>query len=87
MSVTVSVKIPEELKNRMKKLGIKPARVLRKAIEDEVRKEEAKVLEKKLERLRPVPDRLSSEAVTRSIREDRDQGGAMYLTRQHCSKR
>jgi len=71
--MTVSVKIPKELMNKAKKLRIEPARVLRKAIEDEVRKEEAKLLEKKLERLRPVLDRVSSEAITRSIREDRDQ--------------
>ena len=70
--VTVSVKIPEDLKDRMKKLGIKPAQVLRKAIEDKVRKEEAKLLDKKLERMRPVLDKVSSEEAVRSVREDRD---------------
>jgi len=70
--VTVSVKIPEDLKDRMKKLGIKPAQVLRKAIEDKVRKEEAKLLDKKLERMWPVLDKVSSEEAVRSVREDRD---------------
>ena len=68
----MSVKIPEDLKDRMKKLGIKPAQVLRKAIEDKVRKEEAKLLDKKLERMWPVLDKVSSEEAVRSVREDRD---------------
>jgi len=71
--VTVSVKIPEDLKDRMKRLGIRPAQVLRKAIEDKVRKEEAKLLDRKLERMRPVLDRVSSEEAVRYIREDRDR--------------
>ena len=71
--VTVSVKIPEDLKERMKRLGIRPSRVLRKAIEDNVRREEAKLLDRKLERLRPVLEKVSSEEVVRSIRKDRDQ--------------
>jgi len=70
---TVSVKVPEDLKDRMKRLGIRPAKVLRKAIEDEVRKEEAKLLDRKLERLRPVLDKVSPEEVVKSIREDRDK--------------
>jgi predicted transcriptional regulator len=69
----VSVKVPEDLKDRMKRLGIRPAKVLRKAIEDEVRKEEAKLLDRKLERLRPVLDKVSPEEVVKSIREDRDK--------------
>lgn len=69
----MSVKIPEDLKDRMKRLGIRPAQVLRKAIEDKVRKEEAKLLDRKLERLRPVLDKVSSEEVVRSVKEDRDK--------------
>ena len=69
----MSVKIPEDLKERMKRLGIRPSRVLRKAIEDNVRREEAKLLDRKLERLRPVLEKVSSEEVVRSIRKDRDQ--------------
>lgn len=69
----MSVKVPEDLKDRMKRLGIRPAKVLRKAIEDEVRKEEAKLLDRKLERLRPVLDKVSPEEVVKSIREDRDK--------------
>lgn len=34
----ISVKVLSELKELMKQLGIKPSEVLRKAIEDEVRK-------------------------------------------------
>ena len=43
--VTVSTKIPEELKRRMIKLGIKPSSFLRKAIEEEIKKREIRRIE------------------------------------------
>ncbi|MCS7145375.1 MAG: type II toxin-antitoxin system CcdA family antitoxin [Nitrososphaerota archaeon] len=50
--VTVSVKIPHELRQRMREPGINPSEVLRKAIEEEVRK-------RSLERLRSAVEELS----------------------------
>ncbi len=39
-TVTVSAKIPEELRRRMAELGIAPSGIIRSAIEDPVRKGE-----------------------------------------------
>jgi len=70
--VTVSTKIPEELKRRMIKLGIKPSSFLRKAIEEEVKKREIRRVEEQIRRLRHVLEKISVEDVVRSVREDRD---------------
>ncbi|MEM3566410.1 MAG: type II toxin-antitoxin system CcdA family antitoxin [Candidatus Bathyarchaeia archaeon] len=68
---TVSTKIPLELKEKMKELKIKPSRLLRKAIEDEVRRKEAERLKEEIRRLKPVLDKVSVEEVVKGLREDR----------------
>jgi len=70
--VTVSTKIPKPLKEKMVKLKIKPSKLLRKAIEDEVKRKEVEELEDEITKLKPVLDRISIEHIVRSIREDRD---------------
>jgi SMC interacting uncharacterized protein involved in chromosome segregation len=70
--VTVSVKVPVELKEKMEKYGIKPSLVLRRAIEDCIREEEIKRLKEKIEELKPTLEKISMEDVVKSIREDRD---------------
>ncbi|MDI6691639.1 MAG: type II toxin-antitoxin system CcdA family antitoxin [Candidatus Bathyarchaeota archaeon] len=70
---TVSTKIPQELKEKMKQLEIKPSKLLRKAIEDEIRRREAKKLEEDIEKLKPVLNKVSVEEIVKSIREDRTQ--------------
>ena len=69
--VTVSTKIPKPLKEKMVKLKIKPSKLLRKAIEDEVRRKEIEELEDEISKLKPVLDRISTEDIVKSIREDR----------------
>jgi post-segregation antitoxin (ccd killing protein) len=68
---TVSTKIPLELKEKMKELKIKPSKLLRKAIEDEIKRRETEKLKEELEKLRPVLDKVSMEEIVESIREDR----------------
>lgn len=72
-SVTVSTKIPQELKEKMKQLKIKPSRLLRKAIEDEIRRREAEKLAEEIGKLKSTLDGVSVEEIVKSIREDRDQ--------------
>jgi hypothetical protein len=69
----VSTKIPAELKAKMEKLKIKPSRVLRKAIEDEVKKREAQKLKEEVDRLKPILSKMSMEEVVKSVREDRSR--------------
>ncbi|MEM2953161.1 MAG: type II toxin-antitoxin system CcdA family antitoxin [Candidatus Bathyarchaeia archaeon] len=68
---TVSTKIPKELKEKMKELKIKPSKLLRKAIEEEIKRREAEKLKEEISNLKPVLDKVSMEEIVESIREDR----------------
>jgi antitoxin CcdA len=70
--VTVSTKIPKQLKEKIQKFKIKPSKILRKALEDEVKKREVAELKEEIERLKPVLEKVSMEDVVKSIREDRE---------------
>ena len=72
--VTVSTKIPKQLKEKMQRLKIKPAKILRKALEDEVRKREIEELKEEICKLKPILEKVSMNDVVNSIREDRDSG-------------
>jgi len=69
---TVSVKIPTELKKKMKQYGIKPAEIVRKTIQEEVRRREAEEIDQNLRKLKPILERISVEEVVAMIREDRE---------------
>jgi antitoxin CcdA len=70
--VTVSTKIPKQLKEKIQRLKIKPAKILRKALEDEVRKREIEELKEEIAQLKPALERISTDDAVKSIREDRD---------------
>ena len=70
---TVSVKVPVELKARAAELGVKTAEVLRKALEEEVKRREIEEINAELKRLKPILDKISTEEVVASIREDRER--------------
>jgi post-segregation antitoxin (ccd killing protein) len=72
-SVTVSTKIPRELKEKIKELRIKPSRLLRKALEDEIKRKEAEKLKEEIDKLKTTLDKVSMEEIVKSIREDRDR--------------
>lgn len=69
---TVSVKVPKELRERMRELGIEVSKVLRRAIEEEVRRKEVESVRKAIEVLKPALDKVSVEEAVRSIRQDRE---------------
>ena len=71
-SVTVSTKIPKQLKEKMQQLKIKPAKILRKALEDEVKRREIEELKEEITRLKPTLKKVSMDDVVKGIREDRD---------------
>ncbi len=70
--VTVSAKIPKQLKEKMQRLKIKPSKILRKALEDEVKKREVEALREEIKKLKPVLDKLTMDDIVKSVREDRD---------------
>lgn len=68
---TVSTKIPKEVKEKMKELRIEPSKLLRKVIEEDIRRREAEKLKEDIEKLRRVLDKVSMEEIVESLREDR----------------
>ncbi len=71
-SVTVSTKIPKELREKMKQLNIKPSSLLRKAIEDETRRREAERVKEDIERMKPTLNKVNMKEIVQSIRENRN---------------
>ncbi len=70
--VTVSTKITKQLKEKIQKYKIKPSKILRKALEDEVRKREVEELKEEINKLKPILEKISVDDIVKSIREDRD---------------
>jgi Ulp1 family protease len=70
--VTVSTKIPKQLKEKIERFKIKPSKILRKALEDEVKKREIEELKEEIDRLKPILEKVSIEDIVKSIREERD---------------
>jgi len=71
-TVTVSAKVPEELRRRMSELGIAPSKVIRSAIDDAVRKGEQERAITQAEAAGAIIREVSKDAWVRAIREDRD---------------
>ena len=71
--VTVSVKIPRKLKEKLERYGIKPSKLLKKAIMEELKRREIQDLEKMRAELNDVIAKFSKEFIVRSIREDREK--------------
>lgn len=70
---TVSVKVPRETKEKMKQLGIKPSELLRKAIEEEIRRRHVQRIKEEIQNLKASLDKIPMETVIQSIREDRER--------------
>lgn len=70
--VTISVKIPAELKNKLKKSHVKVSKVVRALLEREMLEKEAQRINAEVERHRNTFDKLSVEEVVKRIREDRE---------------
>ncbi len=71
--VTVSAKISEDLKRKIEELGISPSEVIRRALEEEVRKRTRELLKKRLEEVSSVLSKVRREEWVRAIREARDE--------------
>ena len=70
--VTVSAKIPRRLKELLIKYGIKPGPIIRRALEEEVKKRMLEELEKESRELSKELSHISDEEVVELIREDRE---------------
>ena len=56
----------------MRQLKIKPSKILRKALEDEVKKREMEELKQEIDKLMPILEKVSMDDIVKSIREDRE---------------
>jgi antitoxin CcdA len=70
---TVSAKIPPELKEKISRYNVPTSKIIRQALEDEVKRRELEELERQVEELEPLLRKFTTEEVVRMIREDRDQ--------------
>jgi len=71
--VTVSVKIPVELKEEMERLGVKPSKLLRKIIEAEIRRRKVEELKREIDEVKPILKKIPVDEVVRLIREERER--------------
>jgi len=71
--VTLSVKVRSELKQKLKALGIKPSAVLRKAIEDEIRRREVGEVKERVKEAKELFGRIPMGDVIDEIRKDREE--------------
>ncbi|RLI32645.1 hypothetical protein DRO56_03185 [Candidatus Bathyarchaeota archaeon] len=71
--VTVSAKIPRELREKLAKLGIRPSEVIRRALRKEVEERTRRIIYKKIEKASLIISKVGKDAWTRAIRESRDR--------------
>lgn len=69
---TVSVKVPAEVKRKMRKYGIKPSKLLRETLEQEIRKREMEEIKSEIQELGDALDRIDMAQVVSTIRADRE---------------
>jgi post-segregation antitoxin (ccd killing protein) len=70
--ITVSVKVRRDLAERARALGVNISEVVRKAIEEEVRRREPELSRKRLESVKDLLDLIDVDRVMKSVREDRE---------------
>jgi post-segregation antitoxin (ccd killing protein) len=71
MGSVISVRIPTDLKDDLKRYGIEVSEVTRKALEEEVRRREREELQRMAEELGDFLEKIPRERIVEGIREDR----------------
>jgi len=69
--VTISVKVPVELKEKLERYRIRVSEVVRRALELEVRKAELKELESEISKIAPILRKVPPENILEDIRSSR----------------
>ncbi len=73
MYTTISAKISVEERGELKKLGLNPTVIIRKAVQEEIRRARNKNLIKKMKRVAPIISKLKFDEIVSDIREDRER--------------
>jgi antitoxin CcdA len=71
MGSIISVRVPPELKDNLKRYGIEVSEVTRKALEEEVKRREREELQRMAEELGALLEKIPRERIIEGIREDR----------------
>jgi len=71
--VTVSARIRRELYLKIQKYGIKVSEVIRKALEEEVRKREEEEAKRMLDKARRILSKIPAEEIVEAVREAREE--------------
>ena len=69
---TISVKISKEEREEMRKLNIKPSKIVRVAIKNKLKEERIRKLKTMRDKMDIIFEKLSTEDIIVGIREDRD---------------
>ena len=72
-TITVSAKIPNKLMEKLHKLKINVSRVIREALEKEIRRKEEEQLRKMAEQASLSLKKILTEEIVRDIRESREE--------------
>ena len=70
---TISAKIPEEEREEIKKLGLNPTVIIRKAVQEEIRRARNRDLIEKMKKIAPIISKLNLDEIVSDIREDRER--------------
>lgn len=71
--ITISAKISEDLKRKIDELGISPSEVIRRALEEEVRRRTRELLKERLKEVSSILSKVGKEEWVKSIREAREE--------------
>ena len=72
-SVIVSVRVPKELREELKKYGVNVSQIVRKALEEEVKRRRIEELKEAAGRLGELFANIQDEAIVEAIRRMRDE--------------
>ena len=70
---TVSAKLSQRERDELKKLGLKPTEIIRRAVQEEIRRAKNKELMEKMRRIAPIIKKLNMDEIVSDIREDRER--------------
>lgn len=71
--VTVSAKVPEELKKKLHELNVNTSQLVRSALEEEIKRREEEKLKVQAVKASRLLKKIPSAEITRVIREARDE--------------
>ena len=71
MGPIISARVPQKLKDNLKKYGIEVSEITRKALEEEVKRREREELQGMAEELGEFLEKIPRERIVKGIREDR----------------